>query len=70
LFYFAKLRKGITIIKTGGVYQQARYLVDDGTQVYQELYRGGQIHTGISEVTKTALIAGNVGVTAANFTVE
>jgi hypothetical protein len=70
LFYFAKLRKGITIIKTGGVYQQARYLVDDGTQVYQELYRGGHIHTGISEATKAALIAGNVGVTETNFTVE
>jgi hypothetical protein len=70
LFYFAKLRKGITIVKSGGTYSQVRYIQDDTQDDYTEIYRGGYEHPGISEVTKAALIAGGVGVTEANFTVE
>ena len=70
LFYFAKLRKGITIVKSGGTYSQVRYIQDDTQDDYTEIYRGGYEHTGISEAIKAALIAGGVEVTEANFTVE
>jgi hypothetical protein len=70
LFYFAKLRKGITIVKSGGVYSQIRYSVDDELNNYDEVYRGGYVSTGISEATKAALIAGDVGVTEDNFVAE
>lgn len=70
LFYFANLRKGITIVKSGGTYSQIRYIPDDTQGDYDEIYRGGYEHTGISETTRTALIAGGVDVTATNFTTE
>jgi hypothetical protein len=70
LFYFAKLRKGITIVKSGGVYSQVRYSVDNDLDAYDEVYRGGYITTGVSEATKAALIAGGVDVTEANFIAE
>lgn len=69
LFFFAKLRKGITIIKTGGVYSQVRFPVEEELATYQEVYRGGYIHT-VNDATKAALIAGGVEVTEANFTVQ
>ena len=34
---------------------------------YDEFYRGGYTHT-VDDTTRAALIAGNVGVTSANFT--
>ena len=70
LFYFAKLRKGITIVKSGSIYSQVRYIPDDTQDDYDVVYRGGYIHEGISEATKAELIAGGVGVTEANFTAE
>ena len=70
LFYFAKLRKGITIVKSDGVYSQIRYPVDGDLSNYDEVYRGGYITPGISEATKAALIAGGVDVTEDNFVAE
>jgi len=69
LFYFAKLRKGITIVKSGGTYQQIRYSVDEDLLEYEELYRGGYEYT-VDDATKAALIAGGVGVTEDNFTAQ
>jgi hypothetical protein len=69
LFYFAKLRKGITIVKSGGTYLQIRYPVDEDLADYQEVYRGGYQHT-VDDATKAALIAGGVGVTEANFVAQ
>ena len=69
LFYFANLRKGITIVKSGGAYSQIRYPVDEDLANYQEVYRGGYEHT-VNDATKAALIAGGVGVTEANFTAQ
>jgi len=68
LFSFYKLDKGVTIVKSGGTYSQARYLVDENLADYDEVYLGGRNHT-VTEATKTALIAGNVGITEANFTI-
>ena len=69
LFYFAKLRKGITIAKSGGTYLQIRYPVDEDLADYQEIYRGGYQHT-VDDATKAALIAGGVGVTESNFVAQ
>jgi len=68
LFRFYKLDRGITIVKSGGVYSQVRYPTDESLSSYQEVYLGGRNHT-VTEATKTALIAGNVGITEANFTI-
>ena len=68
LFYFYKLDKGISIAKSGATYSQVRYPVDEDIADYDEFYRGGYNHT-VDDTTKAALIAGNVGVTEANFTV-
>lgn len=67
LFYFAKLRKGITIIKLDGEYFETRYPVDEDLASYQAVYRGGYNHT-VDDATKAELIAGGVDVTEANFT--
>ena len=67
LFYFYTLERGITIVKSGGVYSQIRYPVDSDLASYQEVYLGGREHT-VDEATKAALIAGGVGVTESNFT--
>jgi hypothetical protein len=67
LFYFATLRKGITIVKSGATYAQARYLVDEDLATYTKVYRGGYKYI-VDDAEKAALIAGGVDVTAANFT--
>jgi hypothetical protein len=67
LFYFANLRKGITIVKSGATYAQARYLVDEDLATYTKVYRGGYKYI-VDDTEKAALIAGGVDVTAANFT--
>lgn len=67
LFWFYRLNRGITIVKSGGIYSQIRYPLDEDLADYDEVYRGGYDHT-VDEATKAALIAGGVGITEANFT--
>ena len=67
LFYFYGLDRGITIVKSGGVYSQIRYPQDEDLATYQEVYLGGRDHT-VDDATKAALIAGGVGITESNFT--
>jgi hypothetical protein len=67
LFYFAKQRKGITILKSGSTYSQGRYLVDADLATYTLVYRGGYKYI-VDDTEKAALIAGGVGVTETNFT--
>ena len=67
LFYFYTLERGISIVKNNGVYEQARYLLDEDLASFEEVYLGGRNHI-VSEATKAALIAGDVGVTESNFT--
>jgi hypothetical protein len=69
LFYFANLRKGITIVKSGATYSQIRYPVDEDLNDYDVVYRGGYNHT-VDDAAKAELIAANVGVTEANFTAQ
>ena len=70
LFYFFKLNRGLTVVKTGGVYRTGRMFTQDQLDAFDEYYIGGHEYTGISAATKTALIAGGIGVTEANFTAE
>jgi hypothetical protein len=69
LFMFYRLTRGISIVRnpSTGSYQQIRYPLDDTLPTYPEVYRGGYEYT-VSDATKAALIAGNVGVTESNFT--
>jgi|TARA_R110000822_G_scaffold143091_1_gene281349 hypothetical protein len=69
LFYFYKLDRGISIVKSDGEYYQTRYPVDEDLLAYEEVYRGGYNHT-VDDATKAALIAGGVDVTEDNFTVQ
>lgn len=67
LFYFYKLDRGITIVKSGGTYSQIRYSLDEDLTDYDVVYLGGRDHV-VSEAVKAELIAGSVGVTESNFT--
>ncbi len=67
LFTFYKLTRGISIIRVNGTYRQVRYPYDGDLDTYQEVYLGGSKYT-VDDTTKSALIAGGVGVTEANFT--
>ena len=58
---------GISVVKANGIYLLKRYMLDSDASSFQETYLGGRNHT-VSEDTKTALIAGGVGVTEDNFT--
>jgi hypothetical protein len=70
LFRYFRLKRGISIGKLSGVYFQARYTPQDDSDTYDEWYQGGHKYTGISDATRTALIAGGVSVTSANFVAE
>jgi len=68
LFYFYKIDRGVSIVmQTSGTWKQVRYLVDSDLDTYPIVFRGGYEHT-VDDATKASLIAGNVGVTEANFT--
>ena len=69
LFYFRKMNRGITIVKSGSTYSQVRYPVDSDLITYTSVYRGGYNYT-VNDATKAELIAGGVDVTEANFTAQ
>ena len=69
LFLFYKLKRGITVVKDGATWSQIRYAVDEDLNDYDVVYRGGYEHT-VDDAAKAELIAANVGVTEANFTVQ
>jgi len=68
LFQFYKLDRGVTIVRdTDGDWAQIRYAVDSDLDYYPVVYSGGYTHI-VDDATKASLIAGDVGVTEANFT--
>ena len=69
LFYFYKLKRGITVVKLDGTYSTLRYAVDDDLLDYDVVYRGGYDYT-VDDATKAELIAGGIGVTEENFTAQ
>ena len=69
LFYFFKLRQGLTVVRNGSTFITGRWFSEDVLNVADEYWLGGH-QSSVSESTKAALIAGNIGVTEANFTAE
>lgn len=69
LFHRVKLNKGVTILEgPPGTYRAVRYPTQDEQAASSPaLYMGGHEYV-VDDATRTALIAGGVGVTAANFT--
>lgn len=67
LFYFYKLNRALTVVRSGSTYSTGRWFTQDELDSYDEYWLGGHDHE-VSEATKTALIAGGIGVTEANFT--
>ena len=70
LFYFFKLRQGLTVIRNGSTYTTGRWFNQDQLDSYDEYWTGGHEHPGISEATKAAMIAADIDVTEANFVAE
>lgn len=69
LFYFFKLRQGLTVTRNGSLFKTGRYFTQDQLDAVDEYWLGGH-ESSVSEATKAALIAGGIGVTEANFTAE
>lgn len=70
LFYFFRLNRGITVVRDGSVYSTGRYFSHDQLEALDEYWLGGHEHPGVTEETKAAMIAANIGVTEANFVAE
>ena len=69
LFYFFKLRQGLTVVRNGSTFTTGRWFSEDVLNEADEYWLGGH-QSSVSEDTKAALIAGGIGVTEANFTAE
>jgi hypothetical protein len=68
LFLRVKLDRGVSIKEFPvGVYTALRFPTQDDQAEAVTFYTGGHDYV-VDDATKTALIAGGVGVTAANFT--
>ena len=66
-FYRTRIPRGISIVKFNGAYSQVRGLDANLIPTYSECYQGGGTFT-VTDVTRTALMAGGVGIDATNFT--
>lgn len=69
LFYFFKLNRGVSVVKSGSSYYLKRYMSEDEIKTYDKFYQGGLKHS-VTEAEKAELIAGGIGVTEANFVAE
>jgi hypothetical protein len=69
LFYFYKLKRGITVVKSGSIYSTLRYAVDEDLNEYDVVYRGGYNHT-VNDTVKAELLAAGLGITEDNFTAQ
>ena len=70
LFYFFRLNRGITVVRSGSIYSTGRWFTQDQLDEFDEYWLGGHEHTGITEETKAAMIAADIDVTEANFVAE
>ena len=68
--HFKQRTKGYTVINESGTYSLIQYPLDSDLASYTAYYIGGGEHTGISQAIRDDLIAANIGITSANFTVE
>jgi len=69
LFYRVKLARGITVLEgPPGTYRTARFPTQDEIAASAPgMYMGGHEYV-VDDATKSALIAGGIGVTSSNFT--
>lgn len=66
LFYRYKLTRGVSVLKTGGVYRKLRVPSTDQIDAASEYYAGGHEYD-VTEAQKAALIAAGIGITESNF---
>lgn len=66
LFYRYTHTRGVSVLKTGGVYETNRYPTQDEISAATEYYAGGHEYE-VTEGVKSALIAADIGITEANF---
>lgn len=69
LFYFFKLNRGVSVAKANGAYFTVRWPSEDAIALYQEFYLGGHEHS-VSQATRDALIAADIGIDETNFVAE
>ena len=70
LFYFFRLNRGITVVRSGSTYSTGRWFTQDQLDEFDEYWLGGHEHPGITEEIKAAMIAADIDVTEANFVAE
>ena len=58
--------RGVSVLKTSGVYSLRRYPTQDEITAATEYYAGGHEHE-VTEGQKSALIAAGIGITESNF---
>jgi len=69
LFYFFKLRQGLTVYRVGSTYRTGRFFTQDQLDSFDEYWLGGHEHS-VTEATKNGLIASGLDITEDNFKVE
>jgi hypothetical protein len=66
MFYRYKLLRGISVLKIGNKYYQARVPSTDQIESASEYYAGGHEYE-VSSATKAALLSAGIGLTESNF---
>jgi len=66
LFYRYTLNRGVSVLKTSGVYALRRYPTQDEIDAATEYYAGGHEYE-VTSNQKSALIAAGIGITESNF---
>lgn len=69
LFYFYKLRQGLTVYRNGSTYALGRFFTQDQLDSFDEYWVGGHEHP-VTQATKDGLIASGLDITEDNFRVE
>jgi len=66
LFYRYTHLRGVSVLKTSGVYATKRYPTQDEITAATEYYAGGHEYD-VTESQKSAIIAAGIGITESNF---
>ena len=66
LFYRYTHTRGVSVLKTSGVYATKRYPTQDEITAATEYYAGGHEHE-VTSAQKSAIIAAGIGITESNF---
>jgi len=66
LFYRYTHTRGVSVLKTSGVYATKRYPTQDEITAATEYYAGGHEYE-VTSAQKSAIIAAGIGITESNF---